>query len=95
MLQAVADALLGIVPDRAGVEQDQIGLTLILGGGVAGLGQDARDDLAVAEVHLASVALQIQLARSDGLGLEGFSLAAFVDGVVAGSHGRGLRKGNE
>ena len=82
----MADPLLCVVADGAGVQQDQIGLALILGGGVAGLGEDASDNLAVAEVHLATVALEVQLALAHGAGLQGLALAGFVDGVVAWSH---------
>ena len=87
VLQPVADPLLGIVPDRAGVEQNQIGLAFVLRRSVAGLGEDARDDFTVAEVHLATVALEVQLAFAHGAGLQGLALAGFVDGVVAWSHG--------
>ena len=87
VLQTMTNPLLGVVPDGAGIEQDQIGLALILGGGVAGFGEDARNDLAIAEVHLATVALEVQLALAHGAGLQGLALAGFVDGMVAWSHG--------
>ena len=57
VLQSVADALLSIVPNRAGIEQNQIGLLFALRGGKARFCEDAGHNLAVAKVHLTTVAL--------------------------------------
>ena len=61
-VDAVQHRLLGLVPDAARVQQHQVGLLGPVRRGIAFLRQDARDDLAVAEVHLAAVALDIDLS---------------------------------
>ena len=60
--QTAIHALFGIFPHRAGVHQDNIGISKIAGMAKARVGHDAEDNLAVREIHLASVCLKIQFA---------------------------------
>jgi len=58
-VQPVPDALLGIVADRAGVQQDEVGRFYIRSGGVIFVNKDRGYYLAVRKIHLASVGLNV------------------------------------
>ena len=57
--QPVVDLVLRILAYRTGVEEDGIGLLLILAYVVAGHFHDGGHDLGISHVHLASVCLNI------------------------------------
>ncbi len=59
--QAAPDALLGVVADGAGIDEDDVGLLGIVGMDVALLLHDRDDDLRIADVHLAAVGLEVEL----------------------------------
>ena len=60
--QTAPDALFGIVADRAGVDQDDIGLTDILGVDVSLPLHQGDHDLRVADIHLAAVGFDKKFA---------------------------------
>ena len=59
--QAPEHALLGVFANRAGVEQDHVGVFGTLGAAVPGAAHDRADRLRVGDIHLASVGLEIDL----------------------------------
>ena len=61
LVDALHHGVLGLLPDAAGVQQHQVGLFGALDRGIAVLRQDARHDLTVADVHLATVAFDVDL----------------------------------
>ena len=60
--QTAPDALLGVVADRAGVDQDDIGLADAVRIDIAFALHERNDDLRVADVHLAAVGLDEKFA---------------------------------
>jgi len=58
--QTAPDALLGIVADRAGIDQDDVRLPGIVGVAPPFVLHDRHDDLRIADVHLAAVGLYEQ-----------------------------------
>ena len=87
--QAVAHPLLRIVPDGAGVQQHQICVVRFPGRLEARVGQDARHDFTVAEIHLTAVALEVQFSPRCARPLDHsrFSLSRFLQGLMSFSHG--------
>ena len=61
--QASDDALLGVLADRARVQQDDVGGRRVGDRDPAMSGEMAGDELAVGEVHLTAVRLEIESAR--------------------------------
>ena len=57
------DLVLGLLADRAGVDQDHVGLALVVGELVLTLAKQAGDPLGVVLVHLAAVRDEVELAR--------------------------------
>ncbi len=55
VVQAPQHALLGMLANRTGVEQDDVGVLGTGGGGVAGAAQHPADQLGVGDIHLATV----------------------------------------
>ena len=88
MDEAVSHPLLRIVPDGAGVQQDQICVVRFSGRLEARVGQNARHDFAVAEIHLTTVALEVQFPprRARSLDHGRFSLSRFLQGLMSFSH---------
>ena len=68
--QPAPDALLGVVADGASVDKDDVGLLGPLGIGVALLLHDRDDDFRIADVHLAAVGLDIELAAGTRQGTQ-------------------------
>ena len=63
LLDTPPDPLLGIVPDRTGVGQDDIRPGHILGALISGFGHDCEDDLRIVHVHLATICLYIYFSH--------------------------------
>ena len=59
-VEAMDDALLSIVSDRAGIDKDGVGFSLRLGDIIVGHLHDGGHSLAVGHVHLASVSFYIE-----------------------------------
>ena len=62
LAQTGAHALLGVLADGTGIQEDQIRLFFIPRGRESRFVEDACHNLRIAEVHLAAIALQIELA---------------------------------
>ncbi len=60
--QAGAHAMFGVLADGTGIQEDQIRLFFIPRGRESRFVEDACHNLRIAEVHLATIALQIELA---------------------------------
>src|SRR5271166_6182957 len=56
---ALEDALFGVITDRAGVEQNHVGIAGALGFGESSFAQDSTYELRVGDIHLASVSLNV------------------------------------
>ncbi len=52
-------AFLGMLADRAGVEQDDVGVLGPRGAGVTGPAQDSGDQFGVRDIHLAAIGLKV------------------------------------
>ena len=63
LCQTVDDLGFGILPDSAGVEQNDIGVLNSIGDAMTALGEEACHQLAVAHVHLAAVGFNIDMPR--------------------------------
>ena len=61
--QSCPDALLGILANGTGIEQDQIRFVFIACGRESRITQNACNNLRIAKIHLTSVALQVELSR--------------------------------
>ncbi len=61
--QAPQHALLRMLANRAGVEQDNVGVLGTGGGGVTGAAQQPADQLGVGDIHLAAVGLDKDARR--------------------------------
>ena len=59
-LEPVPDSLFGLFPDAAGIEQHQVCLLIVPGGAKSVIIQNGCHDLAVREVHLATIAFDIE-----------------------------------
>ena len=59
LAQPVQHLLFGMLANRAGVEQDDVGIFDAVGSDVTGAAQDGADRLRIGDIHLASVGLEI------------------------------------
>ena len=86
--QAPQHPFLGMLANRAGVEQDDVGVFGTAGGGVAGAAQHPADQLGVGDIHLAAVRLDKD-PRRRGLvlcGLAHRSHAVYQGRRISGLH---------